>query len=70
MKDHAVDGREAYRDDPEYTSPEMEPHETTDELPSAGDAEVPGLALAALPGIVAGEEPTEPGPETTNDEAR
>ena len=60
MKDQTVDGREAYRDDPEYTSPEMEPHETTDELPPERDAEVPPLALAALPGIVAGDEATEP----------
>jgi hypothetical protein len=69
MNEHAVDGREAYRDDPEYTAPEMEPHETTDELPAEGDAEVPPLALAALPGIVAGDEATEPEADRRDDES-
>jgi hypothetical protein len=67
MKDQAVDGREAYRDDSEYTSPEMEPHETIDEPVVEGEAAVPGLALAALPEIVAGEESTEPETATPDD---
>ena len=67
MNEQAVDGKEAYRDDPEYTSPEMEPQETTDELLAEGEAEVPPLALAALPAIVAGDEPTEQETLATDD---
>ena len=67
MNEQAVDGKEAYRDDPEYTSPEMEPPETTDELLAEGEAEVPPLALAALPAIVAGDDPTEPATRATDD---
>ena len=54
-----VDGREAYRDDPDYTSPEMQPGMGED-IRTVEDHEgalvaATGLSIGAAGGLLAGE---------------
>ncbi len=58
-----IDGREAYRDDPDYTSPEMEPGHGVDIVPEP-DPEFAvvagtGMTIGAGGGVLAGEILTE-----------
>ena len=54
-----VDGHEAYRDDPEYTAPEMQPGNgediTPDPNPEFGVVAGAGMTIGASGGALAGE---------------
>jgi hypothetical protein len=60
MTDQQIDGREAYRDDADYTAPEMEPTQTTDELnplltTDGAVATAAGLSIGSGGGALAGQ---------------
>jgi hypothetical protein len=51
MADRRIDGHEAYRDDPEYTSPEMQPGHGEDIPPEPDPAEAVGTGAALGLGV-------------------
>ena len=58
MTQDKVDGHEAYRDDPAYTAPEMEPYRSEHAVVGATDIAVisaAGLSLGAGGGAIAGQ---------------
>ena len=59
MTNQKIDGHEAYRDDPEYTAPEMEPGHGEDisprQHPEFGVITAVGMAMPVAGGAIAGE---------------
>ena len=59
MTETKIDGHEAYRDDPEYTAPEMQPGHGEDitprHHPEFGVIAAVGMAMPVAGGAVAGE---------------
>jgi hypothetical protein len=51
MTEPRIDGHEAYRDDPEYTAPEMQPGHGEDIHPESDPAEVVGSSAALGIGV-------------------